>query len=433
MRSLDIGKVLHMKFSEATGVVVRDSTGNENHGVLTPGAGGWTTMRPGKGAAIDFDGADTVVNAGSDASLDNIWDGGGTFSIWVNPRSDGESDAGRILGKGLQGWVCYCRAESGGFLGIQFYVDFDGGDGSWRSPIVIPINEDTNIIVTYDSDSVGNVPTIYINGVPISLITVSSPIGTRLTDAGSSFMIGDRASGAVGFDGKQDEPILYDRILTPQKVRALYAEGLTNLEDGKVLDMEFKEGSGLVTRDQSGEGNDGTLGVGAQAPTWINEGGLSFDGGDKVTTAQITLSRTSSSMAFKFQLDSLGVDSAFCGRIANNDKSFLRFEATGDKIVGRVFDPSQEYFNTTEFKVTDLLEHIIVVVFKSNGFIDGYLDGVFKTTFDGSSFDQPTYITGIGQKGADTWMNGDIFKTRFYNRPLSPREIRELTEQWMNT
>lgn len=43
----------------------------------------------------------------------------------------------------------------------------------------------------------------------------------------------------------------------------------------------FNEGSGTVLRDLSGNGNDGTLGTAANAPTW-GAGGLTFDGADFV-------------------------------------------------------------------------------------------------------------------------------------------------------
>jgi hypothetical protein len=46
----------------------------------------------------------------------------------------------------------------------------------------------------------------------------------------------------------------------------------------------FNEGTGTALRDFSGNGNDGTLGAGAAAPTWTAYG-LSFDGGDKVALA----------------------------------------------------------------------------------------------------------------------------------------------------
>ena len=47
------------------------------------------------------------------------------------------------------------------------------------------------------------------------------------------------------------------------------------------LIFDFKSGSGTVVYDKSREGNDGTLGSGAAAPTW-KRNSLYFDGGDNV-------------------------------------------------------------------------------------------------------------------------------------------------------
>jgi len=44
---------------------------------------------------------------------------------------------------------------------------------------------------------------------------------------------------------------------------------------GALADYDFLQGTGTVLTDISGNGNNGTLGTGAQAPTWVN-GGLSF-------------------------------------------------------------------------------------------------------------------------------------------------------------
>lgn len=47
------------------------------------------------------------------------------------------------------------------------------------------------------------------------------------------------------------------------------------------LIFDFKSGSGTVVKDRSREGNDGTFGAGAAAPTW-KRNSLYFDGGDYV-------------------------------------------------------------------------------------------------------------------------------------------------------
>jgi hypothetical protein len=51
---------------------------------------------------------------------------------------------------------------------------------------------------------------------------------------------------------------------------------------GALADYNFLQGSGTVLTDNSGSGNNGTLGTGAQAPTWATSG-LSFTPGQGVS------------------------------------------------------------------------------------------------------------------------------------------------------
>lgn len=50
---------------------------------------------------------------------------------------------------------------------------------------------------------------------------------------------------------------------------------------GDRLILDFHEGAGTTVQDLSGNGNDGTFGAGAAAPTW-ERNRLSFDGGDYI-------------------------------------------------------------------------------------------------------------------------------------------------------
>src|SRR3990172_11249213 len=43
------------------------------------------------GDSRDFDAVDDFINCGTDAKITNIFSGGGTISLWMNPDSAGES------------------------------------------------------------------------------------------------------------------------------------------------------------------------------------------------------------------------------------------------------------------------------------------------------------------------------------------------------
>lgn len=61
------------------------------------------------------------------------------------------------------------------------------------------------------------------------------------------------------------------------------------------LIFDFKSGSGTVVKDRSREGNDGTFGAGAAAPTW-KRNSLYFDGGDYVTGGDLGMPHLSGKM-----------------------------------------------------------------------------------------------------------------------------------------
>ncbi|HEY5055701.1 MAG TPA: SGNH/GDSL hydrolase family protein [Acidobacteriaceae bacterium] len=65
--------------------------------------------------------------------------------------------------------------------------------------------------------------------------------------------------------------------ITPQSIGA---EPNTAIVAGATADYTFAEGSGTVLHDQSGNGNDGTLASGAQAPAWLGTG-LAFSSANR--------------------------------------------------------------------------------------------------------------------------------------------------------
>ena len=61
------------------------------------------------GEALLYDGIDDGVTCGNDASLANIFDGGGTFMAWAYPRGMGQNDQGRLGDKDQ--WTLMQRFE----------------------------------------------------------------------------------------------------------------------------------------------------------------------------------------------------------------------------------------------------------------------------------------------------------------------------------
>ena len=177
--------------------VIRDRSGNLNNGAIN----GATWTRNSKGLwYLLYDGADDLTTVTDAASIQNVWDGGGTVLFWVNLSSDGEIDSGHIFDKVT--WVLFGLGEAAGLVRLRFLHIFSGDNGSWQTvPNAIPINTWVMEALTYDADATANDPIFYHNGAVSSSNDITAPTGTRTTDAGSDLTIGNLANGTATADG----------------------------------------------------------------------------------------------------------------------------------------------------------------------------------------------------------------------------------------
>ena len=144
--------------------------------------------------------------------------------------------------------------------------------GDWRSPSnSFTYGSWHHVAFTYDSSNTGNVPIFYIDGVAQTLTTKTSPAGAQTDNAGTGY-IGNRGTVDRYLNGLIDDVRIYNRILTPTEISALY--------------IGNQPGTGVATQTLSGSpiiSNDlviasGTLAAGANAiqvgGDWWNYGGM---------------------------------------------------------------------------------------------------------------------------------------------------------------
>ena len=188
-----------------------DQSGHANNATQATGANKPTlqTAELNSLPILRFDGTNDSLATGSNASLDDIWSGGGTLAIVFNPDSDGGGDLGRLLSK--TNWELQTMEESGGNVRVQFVVDWST-DGKWETPVNVPIGSHSIVLITYDSASASNNATIRVNGTADST-TDTSAVGTFASDASATLYIGNIADGSRGFDGDIAEVVLFDRTL----------------------------------------------------------------------------------------------------------------------------------------------------------------------------------------------------------------------------
>jgi hypothetical protein len=227
--------------------------------------------------AVDFDGVNDYIDCGSGATIDDIFDGGGTITLWVNADADpADGGAAELVSQGNagynQGYVFRIFNDAGATSydrSVMLRVVWSGGTGDWRvNESQTPANGAWyHLAVAYDADSATNDPLVYINGVSQTVGEISAGSGTRVSGAANTVAIGSLL-GTNPFDGKAEDVRMFTRILTAEEVAAL-AAGYRGPLGGEVLwlscndfaTMAHPDGTTLTTShvmyDMSGNGNDG--------------------------------------------------------------------------------------------------------------------------------------------------------------------------------
>ena len=210
--SINENLVGYWKFDEGSGTDALDEI-NGNDGTITNG-----TYVDGKiGTGLDFDGVSGNVLVPDASEIQNIFDGGGEISGFINPRSDGENNVGNIVRKGTPGstgYTIFNYGEGAGFVYLRFTQQFSGTDGSWRTERIIPLNSPTHFRIKYNADSVTNVPEFFINGESVAVTAMLTPTGTRATDVGDDLYFGNSSVDNGTFDGLIDEIRFYNAYKT---------------------------------------------------------------------------------------------------------------------------------------------------------------------------------------------------------------------------
>lgn len=364
-------------FDEDTGTTAYDESGVGNNGTITSG----TYVLGISGRALDFDGvtASSGINYGN--VLNNIFTGGGSVSIWINPDGVGGTevviDKGRNFG---DGWRIMLDDLAGGNYALYFQQSFDVGNGTWKTGVVVPANSWTHIVITYNKSSASNDPVVYLNGASVTLTETETPSGNADSDTGRPLIVGNYEVNDTPLDGTVDEFRLYSAILTARNAKALYQNSVgvktsTNVLNvsrlvagtitSKAITLALTEGGGDV-KIQAGKtdfGDDSTNGfilglddsdsnkakfeIGSSATKM-----LKYDGTDLTLTGGILVAGSiniPSAAAPLFSVTSAGVMTAVSGKYI---ESFTAGEniASGDIVC---IKPTSTDYRATADSYTD--------------------------------------------------------------------------------
>ena len=210
-----------------------DRSTNSNHGtvagspdsiVLTEGI---TSGRDSQGFyltdttenCLTLNGAEYVEIPDSDV-LDNIFENGGTFGMWVYPT----------IGTSNQALVDKTKhsIDIRNQNLITVNQIFSGTNGQWKSDAdTITLNQWQHIVIAYNSSSNANNPIFYINGSSITVNRTITPSGTFTSDVGSTLRFGTENATTDWLLGKMDDIRIYSKVLSATEVTKNYNAGLS--------------------------------------------------------------------------------------------------------------------------------------------------------------------------------------------------------------
>jgi hypothetical protein len=199
---------------DATGGILLDRSGRNNHGTLTnmDPASDWVAS--GGKLALDFDGSDDFVNTGNwSNSLTRI-----SVSAWVRPTSGTRQDFVSKWGSINYQYVLLQGVTASRF---QFYISTTSSNaiGSGDSTTVISAGVWYHVVGTYDGSTVR----LFING----LLENSTSHSGNLSASTQNNLIGK--SGDALFAGQLDDIRIYNRALTAGEVSQLWQIGRGNM------------------------------------------------------------------------------------------------------------------------------------------------------------------------------------------------------------
>jgi hypothetical protein len=230
------------------------------------------TIAPLTHAGLEFDSTDDVVNLGTEAGLEGL----SVFTIcaWIRPNSGFSTNFPMIFSHynaSLNGWDFYVVYNAGGY-GLATSWGHTSGGYSYAEITTAEMSFDAwHHVCAIQNGNNHTAVKLYIDGVDkTASINSTNSDGTRDSDAGVSFFIGNYYDSSETFVGIVSDIRLYNRVLSTAEVGTLYN---SRLRGAGIL------GSGLIGYWPLDDGESGTACNGdAVSERIANRGGTGDDG-----------------------------------------------------------------------------------------------------------------------------------------------------------
>jgi len=460
--------IAYWKFDEGYGTTAHDSIGS-NHGTLGAGDSAPSWTNEGKiGKALAFNGSSDFVDltnnfsqyiqAPTETPAENM--PSFSLSVWAKRTANGHSSK-IIFGK---------YGYNAGILEGQFGL-WSNTSTFYSIPYSVPLNTWYMATMTYDQQT--QIAKGYIDSQYVGFINMSG-----LTFKANEKNLRAGGEGVWFFNGLIDEVKIYNYALSEDEIKQDYNQGMaavmgqsssstgssapagsaaqeycvpgsTDYCAPPVAEWNFEENTGNTARDTSGNGNDGTLGIGDSAPLWsvgYNSSGasLKFDGNDYVNTTDIsTIELSDTTISFWGKVNNINKDNDFITKGAHNTNQplLIWFDsvvgAGGDKGTGNTntisvitYDGSTQHWVAAPTNtINDTNWHFYsIVINPTNNKIKIWVDGLLveqntkswngiRDTATALRFGNPT------PSSSTAGLDGLIDQVRIYDYARTPAQI----------
>ncbi|MFA5961219.1 MAG: DUF2341 domain-containing protein [Parcubacteria group bacterium] len=398
---------------------IYDTSGNGNNGTTHYGANatGMNCAAQGKyGSACAFDGVDDYIESANNFAFVN----GATYSFWLKGSPGAYGGTVSKLGvsciAGYSGNTITCIAD---------------GDSSGSATSSIDVLDNKWHYVAFTSTS--NAQKIYVDGKSAGSATETLDTG------GYPVRFGNSLGSSYYFPGQIDQVRIYDYARTPAQIAWEYNQGKP------VAAWRFNECQGSTVHDESGNGNDGTINLGASGQTtagtcsanantpWYNGrtgkygASLNFDGGDDYVTASgsnlpIGFAPRTMSLWFNRTADQNYTEAlAWYGEtgyagifgIAINDNDYLGVISYGD-----------DYYPTSfGTQPLNTWTHVVAVYDGVDVYL--YKNGAFMASED-KYWNLHAGDVSVGSMNPSYPFSGQIDEVKIFNYALTAEQVKQL-------
>lgn len=405
---------------------IRDSSGNNNHGTLTPGVSrGFVKTE--RGLAMEFDGTNTKIDLGTDM----IGVGANSLSAWIKAGSFQETGSGRILDNGK-----FVFSVEDAIFRNRLVFTSDGN--TFIASVDLSIMPDIwyHIVVTCEA---GGTTNFYINSVQSG--TANQNSGTPevgITNA----IIGNRDDQSRTFDGNIQDVRIYNTALSTQEVEDIYnqtkdgfhaSQTKTNFFYTAPADLStipnlvaaynMKAQSGGIVTDISGNSNTGTIDKCTDAKGLFDRGLKVFESGSAIIAPTALIPESGDfTLHIVLLVDDLSATPPIFGQYEPGQpgRATYRVLANGSVRLG-IGNPNFSY-ETPPGKV--LPNTWNVITFNRNGDVfTTYVNGVEAGTKTGSNI---IFLQVSSKMGSSNLVMDEV---RVYNECLSLADIQDFYNQ----